>query len=405
MPLNTLERINPMNILFYRYGCICEPDILEVFRNLQLQVYENTLEMTEKNLTSSQKLSALIPILCEQQFDFVFSLNYFPYLSQVCERLHILYVCWSVDCPVLELFSETIHNSCNRIFLFDYAQYLTFAPQNPDHIYYLPLATNVNRWDAVLETLTEEDRRQFSCDISFVGSLYHEKSPLSPLNSGNHLPEYWKGYINGLTEAQLKIYGSNFLEEALSQECIDCLQQYFPDFYHAENTFAPTDRYVAAHYYLGMHVSETERIRVLNALSRQHHVTLYTRSNTSLLQGVDCRGGVTTHIEMPKIFHLSKINLNITIKPIQTGLSLRIWDVLGCGGFLLSNYQQEIPEYFEIGKDLDCYESMEDLKQKTAYYLSHDDIRQEIALNGYEKVRTLHTYEMRILTIIKQICM
>ena len=104
---------------------------------------------------------------------------------------------------------------------------------------------------------------------------------------------------------------------------------------------------------------------------------------------------------MPRIFHASRINLNITMRPIESGLSLRIWDVLGCGGFLLTNYQSEIPEYFEIGRDLETYDSMEELEQKAAYYLTHEEERLEIALHGYEKVSMLHTYEIRIAEMIR----
>lgn len=390
-----------MNILFYRYGSICEPDILIAFQKLGIQTFECTLEIDEKNLTAEQRLNALSAILCKQQIDFIFSINYFPFLSEVCQKLNLLYVCWSVDCPVLELFSKTIQNSCNRIFLFDYIQYTTFHPQNPKGIFYLPLATNIERWDALLAHLSEEDAQKYCCDISFVGSLYHEKSPLSLLQKPFPLSEYWEGYVHGLCEAQLKVYGASFLEDATSPELITALKQSFPAFYRMENSFTDTDNYVAANYYLGMRVSELERIRVLNTLASSHQVTLYTRSDTSLLHNVDCRGGVTTHVEMPKIFRCSKINLNITMKSIQSGLSLRVWDILGCGGFLMSNYQAEIPEYFTIGTDLECYESMTDLKEKVAYYLKHDDIRREIAQNGYQKVKQLHSYELRISAILR----
>lgn len=391
-----------MNVLFYRYGSICEPDILEVFEHMQFCVFEETQEITHKALPLSAKLSAVSDILCGHKVDFVFSINFFPFLSDLCQRLNLLYLCLSVDCPVLELFSNSVKNSCNRIFLFDYMQYESISPQNPDCVFYLPLATNVSRWDKALSALSDADRKAYESEVSFVGSLYHEKSPLSLLKP-SPLPDFFTGYVNGLLEAQLKVYGSNFLEDAVSNELVTCLKEHFPDFLTREDAFADTDRYVAAHYYLGMRLAETERVRVLNALSEKHQVALYTRSDTSLLKKVDCRGGISTHKEMPAVFALSKINLNITMRPIQTGLSLRIWDVLGCGGFLLSNYQAEIPEYFEIGKDLDCYESIPDLQNRVQFYLSHEDIRQEIAHNGYEKVKAMHTWEHRIATMLKTV--
>ena len=99
---------------------------------------------------------------------------------------------------------------------------------------------------------------------------------------------------------------------------------------------------------------------------------------------------------MPIIFHNSKINLNITSKSIRCGLPLRIFDILGCGGFVLTNFQPELPELFVPGEDLIYYEDMEDLVYKTDYFLHHDAERREIAQKGFETVQTYHTYPIRL---------
>ena len=100
------------------------------------------------------------------------------------------------------------------------------------------------------------------------------------------------------------------------------------------------------------------------------------------------RGFAKTNTEMPIIFHQSKINLNLTAKSIRSGLSLRIFDVLGCEGFLITNYQAELPEHFNIGEDLEAYTSLDDLIGKCEYYLSHDKDRQEIAHNGLKRLKS-----------------
>lgn len=400
-----------MKILFYRYGNICEPDILSVFSAAGLDVVTEDTEITEKRIAPEKRVRLLSDLLFKDSFSFVFSINFFPYISEICERFRILYVCFSTDCPVLELFSVSLKNSCNRIFLFDYAQYLRFHDRNPEHIYYLPLASNVGRWDSVLSGLTDADRKSFSSDVSFVGSLYTEKSPLA----SHPLPARIQGYLDGVVEAQLKVYGYNFLEEVVTPDLIETLKSEFPDYPGIPDACEDTDAYTAANYYLGMRAAELERFRTLETLSKKHSVTLYTHSlppskewcgkgknpEAFPLPLVTVPGGAATLTQMPKVFYLSKINLNITIKPIQTGLSLRVWDVLGCGGFLLTNYQAELSEYFEIGRDLDCYESMSDLEDKVDYYLSHEDIRREIAHNGYEKVKAEHTWAHRIARMLR----
>ena len=387
-----------MNLLFYRYGNICEPDVLAAMQSMQIHVKECDIEMTEKQLLPSEKLSFLLPMLTEESYDILFSMNYFPFLSVLCERLGLLYVCWSTDSPVLELFSDTIHNSCNRIFLFDYAQYERFHGENPDRIFYLPLAANTERWDRLLEPADDRKlSRRFHCDLSFVGSLYHEKSPLAlrPLSS------YQAGYAEGLCNAWCRLIGTPFPEAAVSDDFIGCLKKHFPDFYTDPNSFCNTDRYVATQVYLASHTTELDRVSTLNALAERFPVTLFTRSDTSKLKNVDCRPGISTHREMPYVFRYSKINLNMTLRSIETGLPLRIWDVLGCGGFLLTNYQAELPEYLTPGQDLDCYESIPELLNKVSFYLAHDDLRREIAESGHAKVKELHTYRHRLTTMLQ----
>ena len=121
-----------------------------------------------------------------------------------------------------------------------------------------------------------------------------------------------------------------------------------------------------------------------------------------ICENLHVHGGVASLTEMPKLFHLSKINLNMTIKPIQEGLPLRIFDILGCGGFCMTNYQPELSELFEIGRDLEAYASLEELVDKCSYYLQHEEVRQKIAQNGYKKVCERHTYLHRIKEMLQK---
>lgn len=389
-----------MKVIFYRYGSICEPDITEAFKACNITVIEEATEIRQKSISADMRIRLLGELILTHRPAFVFSINFFPHISEICERLQILYAALSVDCPVLELFSASIRNRCNRIFLFDYSQYQQFYPENPDCIFYLPLAANVARWDNVIASLSDKDLLTYSNDISFVGSLYKEKSPLARLS----LDDFHRGYADGLIEAQLKVMGCQFLQDAQPASLVDAIRHADTSFYRLENSFTDTDAFVCANYYLGMQVSYLERIRTLSELGNTFPIDLYTRSDTSDLAdipGIRCHGGVSTHTEMPKVFYCSKINLNITMKSIQSGLSQRIFDVLGCRGFLISNYQSEIPEYFTIGQDMECYENTAELKEKIWFYLAHDDIRKSIAHSGYQKVKERYTYIHRILQILQ----
>ncbi|HOO79194.1 MAG TPA: DUF3880 domain-containing protein [Lachnospiraceae bacterium] len=387
-----------MEILFYRYGSICEPDVISCFSHYGLDVITVDVEIKNKTITPSQTVQIVDQLCREHTFLFVFSINFFPSISDYCEIRHLPYVSWTVDSPIMELFSPSLSNSCNRTFMFDRAQYEYFRSRGPEHIFHLPLATNVARWDQVINTASPSQKAAFSSDISFIGSLYQEKNPYAKIKG---ISEYTKGYTEGIMEAQLGVYGCNFIEELLTPEIMEDYIQQVPDLTKSvyANTLSPS--YVMANHFIGMDIAVKERQRVLSRLSEQHDVALYTFSDTSALPNVHVKGGAKTLTEMPLVFHESKINLNITIRPIQTGLSLRVFDILGCGGFLLTNYQAELPEYYEIGTDLETFSSMEELDEKAAFYLKHEEQRRQIAQNGYEKTKAMHTYEIRVAQMIK----
>ena len=381
-----------MNILIYRYNSIFEPDMIDVFQQLGHQVDEITQEIERKDISPKECLKWVSDALKQKSYDLVFSVNFFPVVSEVCNIFKIPYFSWIVDSPVMELYSHSIRNPWNRIFLFDYALYQEFSPENPDRIFYLPLGANYVRLDPLIASITEADRKRFSSDISFVGSLYTEKCPYNQLKEEN---SYLKGYLDGIIEAQLKVYGYNFLEECLTDELVEEFKKKIP-FYRFPEKSNHNEKAALAHLYLGNKVTEQERLHLLRLVSETYSLDLYTGSDAKSLPFARVKGRVKSLTEMPKIFHLSKINLNLTSKPIRTGLPLRIWDILGAGGFVLTNYQSEILEYFEIGKEIETYSSEKELLQKIGYYLEHEEERKTIARNGYEKAKSQYSLVSRV---------
>lgn len=385
-----------MNILIYRYGSICEPDIIETFHKLGFQVDEETSLIKNKTLSDNDCIQIVSERILQNQYAFVFTINFFPWLSHLCNLTHLPYLSLIVDSPVLELYDNAIKNPCNRIFMFDKASYLEFYDKNPNCIFHLPLAANVTRTNKLFNTTASELKKKYEADISFIGSTYQEKCAFNQIE----LPEYESGYAMGIIEAQLKVYGYNFIEEMLSDDFVQKFMKCAQNIDVAANEI-PIYRAIVAQHFLNVKVGEQERLRLLKLISEHFDVNMYTGSNTSSMPLIHNCGYASSLVDMPLIFHESKINLNITAKSIRSGLSLRIFDVLGCGGFLITNFQSELPDYFEIGKDLVTYESPQDLLDKCSYYLKHEDERIEIANNGYEKVKQFHTWDIRLVQLLQ----
>lgn len=101
--------------------------------------------------------------------------------------------------------------------------------------------------------------------------------------------------------------------------------------------------------------------------------------------------------DMVRIFNESKIVLNLGIGP--TGIQQRVFEVMGCGSFLLTN---EIPQESRLFKDRVhlVYFNDTNIEELAEYYLSHDEEREAIALAGYREVNNGHTFLHRIQKIL-----
>ena len=103
---------------------------------------------------------------------------------------------------------------------------------------------------------------------------------------------------------------------------------------------------------------------------------------------------------MPKVFKTAKINLNISLKTIRTGIPLRVLDIMACKGFVISNYQEELGEYFRLGEELVTYGDLEELYYLCDYYLKHEEERKKIAANGQERIRLDFGFTDRLRKIL-----
>ena len=227
--------------------------------------------------------------------------------------------------------------------------------------------------------------------MAFVGSLY-ERNTYDKLKIV--LPDYLKGYLEAVMQAQMSVSGANIIEEMLTPDILEQLQQYFK-LDKSEDSFSDLGL-IFSTTVLGFKIAAMQRKRGLIALSKQVPVSIYTNSNTKELIRVDYRGSVDYWTQMPKVFRMSRINLNFTIPNIKTGLPLRMWDIMGAGGFLMTNFQAELPEIFVEDRDFVCFDGEKDLVEKSLYYLSHEKEREAIAMHGYEKVKKMHSYRIRL---------
>lgn len=382
-----------MKFLVYRWQAYNQMALEDALINLGHETCTFTCEIynPEEDAEFEGKLDAYLK---EQDYDAVISINYFPVIAKSCNRTGCKYISWTCDSPMLTLYTKSAYLPSNYIFVFDMQAYCEFKARGIKNIWYLPLAADTARNDYILSQVPKKD---YHADVSFVGSLYEKNRYDEMVN----MPDYIRGYFDALINVQMETYGDNFLERMLS-DIEDQLEGRAVNI--SGNEFIGTPSLIVANTTLGMKLASLERRKILNMVSRKvKNTRIYTGSNTDDIPFIKNMGKADYIYEMPHVFQQSKINLNITLRNIKTGIPLRIWDILSAGGFVLTNFQAELPEYFKQGKHLVWYDSHSDMMDKITYYLEHDEERQQIAKEGHLLVQKEHTMEKRVQAIISTI--
>lgn len=371
-----------MRFLYYTWYENSKKDMVETFETLGYEVVECTIPFQnyERDDAFEKQLKSIV---LENQCDLFFSFDFFPIIARVAEMLQKKYLSWIYDSPNYTLFSKTVRYDCNYIFIFDQVQCEMVRTLGAKNVYHLPLAVNTKRLNEQLGKL--EQNIICNYDISFVGSLYDNNL----YDQICYLPEYLKGYLEGIMAVQQKIYGCNLIPELLSDEMVNELNKYVN--FGMSEEYMVSDKMIYSDM-LNAKITSNTRIQLLNKIATNFELNLYTASNKKMIMNAVIKDPIDYLKKMPEVFRLSKINLNMTLRSIETGIPLRALDIMGAGGFLLSNYQKELYENFCDGEDLVFFDGESDVMEKISYFLFHNEERKAIAYHGWKKVQLKFSY-------------
>ena len=107
---------------------------------------------------------------------------------------------------------------------------------------------------------------------------------------------------------------------------------------------------------------------------------------------------------IPEIIRHSRISLNFGdsnwmlrgIIPYKSRqIKARVFEVPGSGGFLMTEYAENMGDYFQPQKEIIVFESIDELTTKIRYYLTNPKQRDFIANAGHLRTRDSHTYDRR----------
>lgn len=385
-------------ILFLRTEDIVLYDIPEVLENLGYSIMVGDLTI-KVQLFEREKCNEIVGILQQYKPRYVMSYDFVETISQACLETEVPYIAWVFDAPQQELYSRYAHNPNNYIFVFDRMQQKRLRQIGLKNVHHMPLGSYGEQLEHVLEQ-GEEVAGQYEADVAFVGQLYRRCGFEKFVRDAE--PIVQAAMEESIADCFLRWDKDIRMHGTLRNVCV----QYFSLIEkHEVGRRHPfmTEQFYYEAAVLSRIIANRERVAILNELAEDYDVRFYTfgKDNSQLSEKVKVCPGISCNNGISHVYQQSKINLNITLHCIETGLSQRVFDVMAAGGFLLTNYQEEIEDYFVPGEDLVVYHNMEELRYYVQYYLEHEEERKRIAENGRKKVLQYHDLHSRMQQVME----
>lgn len=384
-----------MRILFINSEIQSMPSVLYALQRMKhdAHIYEEAIEDIGGR---PEKEKALMSYLRKRQPELVISVLFAPIVAKQTQELHIKYAVYGMDSPMYATYLPEFPRYENVfLFYFDKREYRRVKNMGYQNAYHLPLAGDTEWADGIKMTKEEEER--YSCDISFVGSLYTENAYDKSLYK---IPDRFRNIFSEILERGGTFLwdGKDRVEQFLSPELIRIIRYFCPEVFDCQ--YECPESYYVKSLFFDRKMTQVERALLLQLLSENHDLRLYTWDAERVPDGVKRYPAVDVMTQSRKVFRASKINLNITLRSITSGVPARVFDIMSAGGFVLSNWQEEITDLFEEGKEIATFQTPEELLEKTDYYLTHEEERKQTAINGYQKIREYYTYESQLNKII-----
>lgn len=381
-------------VLFFDSGYFLCNEILSALDRLGNEWRSIVLDNRE---TGTQAfIEAILSAVIDFRPDFVLTVNHFGLdregkLAALLNDLNLPLASWFVDNPHLILFDYAHPGSANTaIFTFDAGNLDHMRERGFEHVHYLPLATDPERFRPGLSGQTHQT---WKSDVSFVGNSMTE--PVARSLSRANIPDNIQESYETIAR-DFGLSGETRIERFL--------KTYHPKWHTLlgnlptrENRLALESllTWEATRQYRLSCVSQTLEFKPLIIGDDGWRDILPTKTAWRFLPPLDY------YDELPLFYPLSKINFNCTSRQMVGAVNQRVFDVPACGGCLITDYREQMEDLFDLDSEAAIYYSVDEIPHLIEEHLTDHTKRIALANNARKRILANHTYEIRLTSLIE----
>jgi hypothetical protein len=329
----------------------------------------------------------------------VAGINYTQGIAEACRDLGLQLLIWEIDPATDSLTPCAPPAEHAHIFSYRRAQVPVFAEAGFPNASYLPLAANPVRRSP--PDLDATEAAHYRAPLAFVGASMRAQSNLL---RDRLIAEYclWRG--GSPSDARrdccrhLEALQQGHRDDFSCSRVATLLGEIMPDFMAAmRGKPGKPDPVVLA----SEMIAADKRLFYVSSLGALGiHVWGDAAWQAAEEHGALYRGVAGHRFELNKIYGSATINIDIGRLYQNDMVTMRVFDVMACGGFVLTERNDALLELFTEGVELDCYTSLQELLDKAEHYSENPGEAAAIAARGHEAVLANHTISGRVSTML-----
>lgn len=360
------------------------------------------LQLVNDEMAQSDFIKQLLEIVISFKPDALVTLNHSGIdregiLMDLLNKLELPLISWFVDNPNLVLASyEGLSSPWLHIFTWDKDNIPSLNKKGFNNVYYLPLGTDTNRFNPNNKNIAYP--KEWNSDVSFVGNSMISKVQ-KRWEASNCPNEFYQDFLtisNDFIFSNKKDAHDFILEEAIKKFPAIC-NYYYQNLNKEEQLAFETGlTWEATRLYRLSCVEQTLDFNPL-IVGDDGWQVFFEKENRNWRW----HEPIAYYTHLPNFYPHSRINFNCTSMQMKGASNQRILDVPATGSFVLTDYREQMENMFDIGTEIICYKTTNEIPDLIKYYLSHEKERLEIIQKGRERVLKCHTWTHRVAEIIR----
>lgn len=329
---------------------------------------------------------------------FLFEINHLPGTPEFCAARGLPYVAWEIDPSTDRVAPATAPIGDARIFTYRQAHVSEYHAAGYAKVVHTPLAADVEARRP--SSPVDPDRESFASEVSFVGASMVARAKACRAEF-SALVRSWAQRVGAEIEDFDERLDSILIEQRelpFDYRIPALLRESFGDFLDDhERRAAAGEVLVRPESLVGEIAASDKRLGLLAGISRYTPQVWGDAGWRSLSsEGIRYRGGAGHVHDLNRVYSNAEINLDIGRIYQSDIVTMRVFDVLACGGFALVEHSDDLERLFEVGVELDSYRSSEELDAKLEHWLAHPEERRAVAARGRAAVIERHSMEGRL---------